>query len=198
MTEGRDNLSAGNLVSVSSEFIIDELYVVPWLAYRPDADYSELNLNVVYGTALTDDFLAYFGYNHIRARYLDERAIDNEISFDMAYRLFEHVAAFAGIDHSFDADGSFVEMGVKYFDNLNKKIHYSVLGSMGANADYVPDGHNGLNHVQLRVNAAYQPVMQIELYSYAGYNQAINRDVIKYAGDEPLGDFFWGGVGVLV
>ena len=196
VTEGRDNLSGGNLVSVSSEFIIDELNIVPWLAYSPDADYSELNLNFVYGTDLTDDLLAYFGYNHIRARYRDERAIDNEISFDMAYRLFEHVGAFAGIYHSFDADGSFVEMGVKYFGNLNKKIHYSVLGSMGANADYIPDGHNGLNHVQLRVNAAYQLVMQIELHCYAGYNQAINRDAIKYAGDESLGDFFWGGVGL--
>ena len=67
---------------------------------------------------------------------------------------------------------------------------------MGVNADYIPDGHNGLNHVQLRVNAAYQPVLQIELHSYVGYNQAINRDAIKYAGDEPLGDFFWGGVGL--
>ena len=121
MTEGRDNLSGENLVSVSSEFIIEELNVVPWLAYSPGADYSELNLNVVYGTALTDDLLAYFGYNHIRARYWDKRAIDNEISFDFAYRLFKHVGAFAGIYHSFDADGSFIDMGVKYFGNLNKK-----------------------------------------------------------------------------
>ena len=196
VTEGRDNLSGGNLVSVSSDFIIDELNFAPWFAYSPGADYSELNLNFVYGTALTDELLAYFGYNHIRARDRGERAIDNEISFDMVYKLIEHVGAFAGIYHSFDADGSFIEMGVKYFDHLNKKTHYSVLGSMGANADYIPDGHNGLNHVQLRVNAAYQPVMHIELHSYAGYNQAINRDAIKYAGDELLGDFFWGGIGM--
>ena len=51
-------------------------------------------------------------------------------------------------------------------------------------------------HVQLRANAACQPVMQIELHFYAGYNQAINRDTIKHAGDEQLGDFFWGGVGM--
>ena len=45
-------------------------------------------LNFIYGTDLTGDLLAYFGYNHIRARYRDERAIDNEISFDMVYKLF--------------------------------------------------------------------------------------------------------------
>jgi hypothetical protein len=66
---------------------------------------------------------------------------------------------------------------------------------MCSNADYIQDGHNGLNHVQLRFNAAYQPVMQRELYSYAGYNRAINRDVIKYSGMSRQVTFS-GGVGL--
>ncbi len=66
----------------------------------------------------------------------------------------------------------------------------------GVNAEYIPDGHNGLNHFQLRANASYLPASQIELYVYTGYNQAINRDAVRYAGDELLADFFWGGIGI--
>ena len=196
VTEGRDNLSGESLVSISSEFMIDDINFVPWFAYSPGVDYSELNLNFVYGTLLAEDLPAYFGYNHIRARYKDERAIDNEISFDVAYKLINHVGLFTSIYHSFDANGSFIELGAKYFDALSKKIHYGVQASLGANAEYVPDGHNGLNHVQLRTNASYHPVEQIELYAYAGYNQSIRRNALQYAGDELLGDFFWGGIGL--
>jgi len=195
VTEGRDNLSGDGLVSVSSEFIIGEANFLPWYAYSPGADYSELNLNFIYGILPTEDLAVYFGYNHIRARYLGERANDNEISLDLVHKLIKRVVLAAGIYHSFDASGSFMEMTVKYFDAPYKRAHYSVQAGLGVNAGYVSDGHAGLNHFQLRANASYLPVIQVELYAYTGYNAAINRDAIRYTGDELLGDFFWGGVG---
>ena len=67
---------------------------------------------------------------------------------------------------------------------------------LGVNAVYVPDGHNGLNHFQLRTYASFLPATQIELYANVGYNVAINLDSVQYAGDELPGDFFWGGVGL--
>lgn len=195
VTEGRDNLSGEGLVSVSSDFIIGEASFLPWYAYSPGADYSELNLNLIYGILPAEDLAVYFGYNHIRARYLDERANDNEISLDLVHKLIKRVVLAAGIYHSFDASGSFMEMTVKYFDAPYKRAHYSVQAALGVNAGYVADGHTGLNHFQLRANASYLPVIQVELYAYIGYNAAINRDAIRYTGDETLGDFFWGGVG---
>ena len=195
VTEGRDNLSGDNLVSVSSEFMISEATFLPWYAVSPGADYSELNLNLIYGILPTEDLAVYFGYNHIRARYLDKRANDNEISLDLVHRLEKSVAVAAGIYHSFDADGSFLEMAIKYFDAPYKRAHYSVQAGLGVNAGYVSEGHTGFNHFLLRANVSYLPVVQVELYAYTGYNAAINRDAIRYTGDELLGDFFWGGVG---
>lgn len=195
VTEGRDNLSGSSLASLSSEFIIGEANFVPWYAYSPGADYSELNLNFVYGVRPTEDFAVYFGYNHIRARFEGERGIDNEVSLDLVHKLLKHIGASASIYHSFEADGAFMEMAIKYSDAVNKKIHYSVRGALGVNAGYVADGHNGLNHYQILANFSYVPVRQIELYAYTGYNLAINRDVAQYAGDEYLRDFFWGGIG---
>jgi hypothetical protein len=81
-------------------------------------------------------------------------------------------------------------------DAINRRVHYSVQGVPGVNAEYVPDGQNGLNHFQLRTNAAYLPATQTELYAYVGYNVAIDQDSVQYAGDELPGDFFWGGVGL--
>lgn len=85
---------------------------------------------------------------------------------------------------------------LKYNNKINSLLHYSVQGVLGANAEYVPDGHNGLNHFQLRANVSYYPLTQLELYAYTGYNLAINRDAVKYAGDETLTDLLWGGIGL--
>ena len=145
---------------------------------------------------LAEDLLAYLGYNHIRVRYQEERAHDNEISSDIVYKLINHVGTFASINHSFEANGSFIKMGARYFDELNKRLLYSVQASLGVNVGYVADGHYGLNHVQLRANSSYHPDKNFEFYLYAAYNKSINRDAIQYAGDETLDDFFWGGAGL--
>ena len=195
VTEGRDNLSGSSLASVSTEFSVDEFSIVPWIADSAGADYSEFNLNIIYGSRLAEDLILYMGYNYIHARLIDDRVNDNEISLDLAYKLMEHLNVLAGIYHSFDARGSFMETTVKYNNAINKQVHYSVVGALGLNAGYVTDGHKGLNHMQLRVNVAYQPSTQAEFYAYTGYNMALNRDTEKYFGDESLDDFFWGGVG---
>ena len=195
VTEGRDNLSGNGLASISTEFSVDEFSVIPWVADSAAADYSEFNLNVIYGSRLTEDLILYTGYNYIHARLIDDSANDNEISLDLAYKLMQHVNALTSVYHSFDARGAFMEMAVKYNNAINKRVHYSVAGTLGLNAGYVTDGHKGLNHTQVRFNVAYQPSTQTELYAYTGYNVAINRDVEKYPGDESLADFFWGGAG---
>ena len=197
VTEGRDNLSGDSLVSLSSEFVIGEVNFVPWYAYSPGADYSELNLNFVYGVLPTDDVAVYIGYNHIRASLSGDTANDNEVSLALVHKLMKHVGLAAEIYHSFEASGSFIEMSARYNDALNKKLYYGMSAGLGVNAGYVAEGHTGLNHFQLRANASYHPIIKTEFYSYLGYNAAINRDVVNYSGDESLRDFFWGGIGFI-
>ncbi|MGB5398535.1 MAG: hypothetical protein WBN96_15420 [Gammaproteobacteria bacterium] len=195
VTEGRDNLSGNNLVSVSSEFAIDELSVVPWFATSPSADYSEFNLNIVYGTQLAQGLIIYAGYNRIQAKDNGVSGNDNEISLDLAYKFSKQLNLLASVYHSFDADGAFIELAVKRGHRLNEKTRVRAQAVLGTNAGYVSDGHHGLNNVQLRANITYEPTTKMELYAYSGYNIAINRDEIRYTGDVLLDDFFWGGVG---
>ena len=53
------------------------------------------------------------------------------------------------------------------------------------------------NNVQLRLNLAYYPAERIEIAPYLAYNFAIDSEPERFAGDENLRDFLWGGIGVI-
>ena len=197
VSEGRDNLSGDSIVSLSSDFVFGDISFIPWYAISPDTDYRELNLNFLYGIRPTENLAVYFDYTHLRSHYRSEHAHDNEVSLGLAYKLLEKFGIAAAIYHSFEADGAFMELSAKYFDKTVKDINYSLQGGLGINTGYVTDGHKGLNHFELRANAAYPPFRQAELYAYTAYNVALNKDAEKYAGDELLGDFLWAGIGFI-
>jgi len=196
VTEGRDNLSGKSLVSLSTEFSIDGFSIVPWIADGVDTNYEEFNLNVIYANELTTSLVLYTGYNYIHSRPYGARDDDNEINLDFAYQWLKHISVFASVYYSFEAKGSFMETSIKHNGALNEKIRYSLQGILGVNAKYVSDGHNGLNHFQLRAQASYHSGRQIELYTFVGYNLAINPEPSKYVGDEQLKDFSWSGIGL--
>jgi hypothetical protein len=198
VTEGRDNLSGAGLVSISSEFNVGEtISVVPWFADSPGADYREFNLSFVGGTRLTDDILLYAGYTWLYARAQDESANDDEVSLSLVYEWTENLSAAAVVYHSFNASGTFIETTVRYGASISQTVDYSLQAILGANDGYIIDGHDGLNHFQLRANVEYEPVKNVQLYALAGYTRAINRDAYNYAEDETLGNFVWGGIGFI-
>lgn len=196
ITEGRDNLNGKGMISASTEFTYRNLSIVPWVADGIDTDYSEANLNLIYGMKLSDDLELYAGYNLLHAREGGVSNTDGELSLDAAYFHAKRFQLLASVYHSFDANGTFAEFALKKGYRLNKRLSLSARAVVGINAGYVPDGHNGLNHAQLRANATFQPLHNMDIYAYAGYNKPINRDENRYPGDALLRDFFWGGAGM--
>jgi hypothetical protein len=198
VTEGRDNLQGDGLVSISSEFNLGEAFtIIPWLADSPDTDYSEFNLSFIGGTRLTEHILLYAGYTWLYARAEAESANDDEISLGMDYDWTENLGAAAVVYHSFLTSGTFMEMTVRYGEILGQEMDYSIQAILGANDGYVIEGHDGLNHFQLRAYLNYHPVTNVEFYALAGYSQAIDKDVDNNAEDESLGNFVWGGIGFI-
>ena len=195
VTEGRDNLAGNNIHSVSSEFTLDGLSIIPWLATASGTDYTEFDLNIVYGAKVATGFSVYAGYTYIYSRDNGLSDNDNELSLDLAYKLIDHVSLLTSIYHSLDARGTFVEMATKYARPLSNTIQFSAQVIVGVNAGYVTDGHRRLNNIQLRSTVSYQPTAQIDVYAYLSTSRAINRDANRYAGDATLGDFSWGGAG---
>ncbi len=196
VTEGRDNLSGDGLYSASTEFNYKDINIVPWIAKAVNEDYSEFNLNVVYGTKLLDHLELFLGYNHIQSRVSGISLHDNEISLDLAYFYDKRFQIVTNLYYSFDAQGAFAEVALKKGYRIDNRLSINLRAILGFNAGYVIDGHNGINHGQLLARASYLVMDELEIYAYTGYNQAINRDINRYTGDEFLRDFFWGGVGL--
>jgi len=196
VTEGRDNLSGKGINSASTEFTYKDINFVPWIASGIDTDYSEFNLNIVYGAKLLDDLEVFVGYNHIQSRESGSSSNDNEINLDLAYFYDNQFQIVTNLYYSFDAQGAFAEVAIKKGYLIDNTLSINLRAILGFNSGYVVDGHNGINHGQLLVRVSYQAINEMEVYAYTGYNQAINRDSNRYTGDELLRDFFWGGVGL--
>jgi len=196
ITEGRDNLSGKGIYSASTEFNYKDINIVPWIANAINTNYSEFNLNIVYGQQLLDNLELFVGYSHIQARESGVNSNDNEISLDLAYFHEKRFQILTNIYYSFDAEGAFMEVAIKKGYRIGNMISVDLRTTFGFNSGYIIDGHNGINHGQLLARASYLAMKEFEVSAYAGYNAAINRDSTRYAGDELLRDFFWGGIGM--
>ena len=196
ITEGRDNLSGDGIYSLSTEFTYQNVSFVPWVANAIGTDLSEFNLNVIYAEKLADNLDIFVGYNHIRSRESGNRANDNEVSLDLAYFYKKQFQLMANVYYSLDAEGAFSEVTIKKGYRLDKNFLINISAIAGFNFGYVTDGHDGINHAQLRINLYYTIMKEMDVYAYTGYNLAINRDINRYAGDELLADLLWGGMGL--
>lgn len=196
VTEGRDNLAGDGLTSVFSEISLGNFTFAPWLAYGYESEYVELNLNFIYGLRLADQLEIYGGYHHLQTRLVDEDDRDNEVSMDLVYMPTSLFDILINGYHSFDAHGSFLEFALKREQMLSDKAVLTMRGTLGVNEGYVPNGHKGLNHVQLRLNLAFYPVSGIEILPYMACNFAIDSEPERFADDLTLRDSFWGGIGI--
>ena len=196
VTEGRDNLSGKGIYSASTEFTYKDINIIPWIADAVNTDYSEFNLNIIYGAKLLEDLELFIGYNHIQSRESGNSANDNEVGLELVYFHDKRFHIVSNIYYSFDAEGAFAEVAIKKGYRINQVYSINVGTVLGFNSGYIIDGHNGINFGQLLASASYQVNNKMELYAYTNYNKAINQDSIRYAGDESLRDFFWGGIGL--
>lgn len=62
-------------------------------------------------------------------------------------------------------------------------------GIFGVNQGYIPDGHNGANHVAMRADADYFLISDLYLTTYAIYSWALDKDPVR-KGDRQLNDMF--------
>lgn len=197
VSEGRDNLDGDPLASAATDITFGNLTFAPWVAHGYETDYTEVNLNLVYGWSLSEQLELYGGYNHLEIRTDGDWDKDNELSAGLIYAPTTLFDILVGCYHSFEAHGSFWEWGLQREHTINEQTMLTLNGVVGANDGYIVDGHNGLNHVQLRLDLAYYPAPYLEIVPYAAYNIAIDREPDRYPDDHLLRDFFWGGIGII-
>lgn len=193
-TEGRDALDGDSLASATFEAAWDALSAGIWYGSSPEQSYDELQLS----TALSwdwKDLEFYVAYTHLR--FLQEGSHDHEIGAGLCWSgLPGEVALSLDGYYSFDAEGTFIETSLYREFDLSDRLQLTPAIVFGMNQGYVADGHDGANHVELRLGGAYSLTHAISVTVHASYNFAIDRDAARYSGDDLLRDFFHVGVGL--
>lgn len=194
VSEGRDNLDGDSLLTGTLEASWKALTLGCWYAESPQQSYNELQLFAGLGWE-RDDWEWYVGYTHLR--FPDDGGHDHETGAGIAW---------SGIpgDLTVSLDGyySFAEQG-GFFDTALSR-EWQVLECLtltpavvfGANAGYIADGHDGANHLDLRLLGEWAVSEHATVSAHISYNFALDRDAARDPGDALLRDFFHAGVGV--
>lgn len=194
VSEGRDNLDTAGIQTVTMDIYRGDLNLAIWNGWGYDSGYHELQVT----PALThewNNFDIYLYYNY--KRYFEEHKSENEIGSGIFYYGLPH-HLFAGVDwyYSVENDGSFFRLSLGSRFNPIEKLELEPAIMFGINENYIPDGHDGANHVGIQLNGKYEISGKISIVGYLGYNVAIDRDPGSFAGDILLRDFFWSGIGI--
>ena len=192
-SEGRDALDGDSIFTGTFELGWNHIAAGIWYGISPDQDYDELQLSL----ALTEtfgDLDVYAGYTHLRFPFANVH--DNEVGAGLAYAGLPADLVFS-LDayYSFEADGLFAEFGLFREFSLTEKLTLECGGVFGVNQGYVIDGHDGVNHVGLRVGLAYALTDNLAITAHTMYSWGIDQDP-TFPGDDLLDDFFHGGVGL--
>ncbi len=192
--EGRDALDGDSIASATVEAAWNVLSVGAWYGRSPDQAYDELHLS----SALSWDwesFEWYVAYTHLRS--FEDGGHDHEIGIGSAWSgLPWEFAAALDAYHSLEADGAFAEVSLEREFRVSEQLCLTPAVVFGMNHGYVADGHDGANHLALRIGAEYSITDSLSLTVYLNQNFAVDRDAVRYPGDELLRDFFHIGVGL--
>lgn len=191
VSEGRDNLDGDSLAGATFETGIGNMTLGLWYADSPEQSYREFNAYTVYGMEWRD-IEGYLAYNHLR--FLADEEYDNEIGTGIAYNALPLYLSF-GLDAtwSFEAEGAFIETSLSGEYQVHEKLMLRPLAALGFNAGYVAEGHDGINHGAVQLEAAIPLSKHIELTSYIAGTWAIDADAERYPDDSLLKDFVYGG-----
>jgi hypothetical protein len=192
-SEGRDALDGDSLWTGSVELGWNHLAAGLWFGSSPDRDYDELQLSLALAQELGDVEL-YLGFTHLR--FPSDGAHDNEVGAGFAWSgLLLDLEFTADVYYSFDAGGLFSEIALGREIPVTERLvlHASIL--FGMNHGYVADGHDGANHVALRLGAEFAVTESWSVTIHSAYNWALDRDAAA-PGDDQLVDFLHGGLGL--
>lgn len=153
-SEGRDMLDGDSLATATFEAAWNAASLGIWYGKSPDQSYDELHLSGALGWEW-EDLKWYVSYTHLR--FPDDGAHDHEVGAGISWvglPLEMHLSADAYF--SLEAEGTFIETSLHRDFPVSEclTIHPSLV--FGINQGYVSDGHDGANHISLRLGGEYQ------------------------------------------
>lgn len=194
VSEGRDNLAGGALQTsvVSLKYDVFELFV--WNGWGYDSDYNEVNI-MPFIHYHYQNLSFYVSYN--RLEFTEQGQTDNELGSGISYSgLAKNLYLDLDWYHSLAADGTFFELSMARLFKYKDVLRVESRAILGINSNYIPDGHDGLNHIALQVNGEYSLLTHVNLHAKLHFSHAIDRNVNQYPGDALLRNLWLGSVGL--
>jgi hypothetical protein len=192
-SEGRDYLAGDSLGTTSIDLSGEHLTAGVWFGKSPERKYDERR----FAFGLTETFgplNAFLTCTYIQ--YRDADLEDHEISlWAECIELPWDLEVSANAYYSVMAEGAFMEAALHR--GILARDRFSLRGSLilGVNQGYVPDGHDGVNHLAVRLESEFALTKSFAITAHLGYNWALDRDS-ELPGDAPLIDFLHGGIGL--
>jgi len=189
ISEGRDNLEVGGLVTFETAVEKSGFCLGAWYGFGDSEDYDELNLYGQYGFAL-GPFESYVG--DTRLEFPEEDASDNELSAGTAYAASPRLTPAVDYVYSTEADGAFVEVSLRSEISLSReRVTLCPYVLEGLDFGYVSGDYDGPNNFQVGVELCWRLSEHLALSGYAARSWAhVNLE------REGLGDESWGGLGI--
>lgn len=194
--EGRDELNGDSLLSGSLEVEITlpvgAALVGTWYGFSDEADYREGNYYATF-TVEYENLTWDITYNHLE--FYSDDTDDDELGASLTWTPTNQFEAGIEWYMSFRADGSFYQA---YIASPQQAGVVSWVPSLefGINDGYREEGHDGPNNFAARLDAEWQISKGISLTGYVAHTWAVDREPVRYADDELLKDFAFGGIGI--
>ena len=189
VTEGRDNLGDGGLLSVEAIAEWQGLVAGAWFATGESESYEELNLFVEYGLDL-GPVGTYIGYT--RLEFPEDDDSDNEITAGVEVNATRYLVPALDYTYSTQADGSFLEVSIRSeIVLLDGQLLLEPYVLEGFDFGYTSPEHDGPNNLQAGIDFAIKlsdPVTLVGSIAHSWAHEDVRND--------GLGDLSWASIGV--
>jgi len=191
VSEGRDNLGEGGLVSGAFDVSWCGLGLSCWAARGDSIDYREINIGLTYSHSL-GPVEASVGYTRLEFDGAGEAPGDNEITATVSIPIPGALELTVGGRYSTEADGAFFDVIVRRPWDLGASgVLAAPYLAYGLDHGYASAEHDGPNHIEGGVSLDWPIRDGVVVSLYATHCWA-QRDVEL----DGLGDVTWGGVRV--
>ncbi len=189
VTEGRDNLATGGILTIDGSVAYAGFTAGAWFALGDRESYKELDLYVAFGTT-KGPIECSVSWTHLRFPDVDES--DNEVGGGLSFAGLDHVTP--GIDgrYSTGVKGGFVEVSLRGgMPVFQERLTLKPYVLKGLDFGYASDDHDGPNHLQLGLEFDLPVRGQVALTGSLSRSWA-QEDVDR----DGLGGVTWGTLGL--
>ncbi len=192
ISEGRDNFDNGGIYWATAAYQYNDLTFYASLGRGDSNAYIEWNIGVEYGFSLSDNLEAAVGYQRLQG-YGDNDCDDNELFASLTYTQWEWFTPSLAYTYSTEAAGYFVEASIHSSWPITPKLTLTPYITQAFDFQYATEEHDGANHLQLGIEAAYELLPQFTLSGHISQTFA-QEDIEQEAGNSSrdLDETFFG------